>query len=115
MTWLQRYRLKDSFRNSVWLPAAVSIPAAILAARLAEPVDHLVRWIPPVGIEGTRVVLTALASAMLTFIVFVFSILLLAVQLAKAIHWEWAGQAREPAGRSDLNEHQYGRWEEEPC
>ena len=84
MTWLQRYRLKDSFRNSVWLPAAVSIPAAILAARLAEPVDHLVRWIPPVGIEGTRVVLTALASAMLTFIVFVFSILLLAVQLASA-------------------------------
>ena len=47
-------------------------------------VDHLPLWQPKIGVEGSRILLTALASSLLTFIVFVFSILLLAVQLASA-------------------------------
>ena len=84
MTWLQRYRLRSFLRNSVWLPPLVGLLAALVANRLMLSVDHLPWWQPRVGVEGSRILLTALASSLLTFIVFVFSILLLAVQLASA-------------------------------
>ena len=84
MTWLQQYRLRSFLRNSVWLPPLVGLLAALVANRLMLSVDHLPWWQPRVGVEGSRILLTALASSLLTFIVFVFSILLLAVQLASA-------------------------------
>ena len=84
MTWLQRYRLKSFLLNSVWLPPLVAILAALLANQLAQSADRLLGWRAQVGVAASQGVLTALASAMLTFIVFVFSILLLAVQLASA-------------------------------
>ena len=49
-----------------------------------QSVDQMLAWPSRVGVDGARILLTALASSMLTFIVFVFSILLLAVQLASA-------------------------------
>ena len=84
MTWLQRYRLRSFLRNSAWLPPLVGLLAALLTNRLMWWADRLLGWQARVGVEGSRIVLTALASSMLTFIVFVFSILLLAVQLASA-------------------------------
>ena len=84
MTWLQRYRLQSFVRSSVWLPSLVGLLAALAANRLMLTVDRLLDWPSRVGVEGARILLTALASSMLTFIVFVFSILLLAVQLASA-------------------------------
>ena len=84
MTWLQRYRLRSFLRNSAWLPPLVGLVAALLANRLLRSADRVLGWQARVGVEGSRIVLTALAGSMLTFIVFVFSILLLAVQLASA-------------------------------
>ena len=84
MTWLQRYRLRNFLRNSAWLPPLVGLLAALATNRLMWWADRLLGWHARVGVEGSRIVLTALASSMLTFIVFVFSILLLAVQLASA-------------------------------
>ena len=84
MTWLQRYRLRSFLRSSAWLPPLVGLVAALLANRLLRSADQWLGWQARVGVEGARIVLTALASSMLTFIVFVFSILLLAVQLASA-------------------------------
>jgi uncharacterized membrane protein len=84
MTWLQRYRLKSFLRSSVWLPPLFGLLAALVANRLMQSVDRLLEWPSRATVEGSRILLTALASSMLTFIVFVFSILLLAVQLASA-------------------------------
>ena len=84
MTWLQRYRLRDFVRNSAWLPPLAGLVAALATNRLMGWADGLLGWHARVGVEGSRIVLTALASSMFTFIVFVFSILLLAVQLASA-------------------------------
>jgi uncharacterized membrane protein len=84
MTWLQRYRLRSFLLSSVWLPPLFGLLAALAANRLMLTVDRLLVWPSRVGVEGSRILLTALASSMLTFIVFVFSILLLAVQLASA-------------------------------
>jgi len=84
MTWLQRHRLRSFLRNSAWLPPLAGLLAALLTNRLMWWADRLLGWQARVGVEGSRIVLTALASSMLTFIVFLFSILLLAVQLASA-------------------------------
>ena len=84
MTWLQRYRVNSFFRNSVWLPPLVGMLAALLAFPLVQWVDTVLGWKAPMGADSARAVLGALASSMLTFIVFVFSILLVAVQLASA-------------------------------
>jgi len=78
MTWLQRYRLRNFLRNSVWLLPLLGILVALLANQLAQSADRFLGWQAPAAVVGFQSVLTALASAMLTFIVFVLSILLLA-------------------------------------
>jgi uncharacterized membrane protein len=84
MTWLQRYEIREFFRNSVWLPPVFGMVLAILSHRWIRFLDESLGWTATVGADGARAVLAALSSSMLTFIVFVFSILLLAVQLASA-------------------------------
>jgi uncharacterized membrane protein len=84
MTWLQRYRLNSFIRGSVWLPPVVGMFAALLLLPVTRRVDQFLGWQAIVGPDGARAMLGALASSMLTFIVFVFSILLVAVQLASA-------------------------------
>ena len=84
MTWLQRYRLRNFLKSSVWLPPLLGILGALLANQLMQSADRLWGWQGVASVTGSQGVLTALASSMLTFIVFVFSILLLVVQLASA-------------------------------
>jgi uncharacterized membrane protein len=57
--------------------------AGLVAAPLVRWIDDRTRWtLMEFGTEGARTVVGALASSLLTFIVFAFSILLLAVQMA---------------------------------
>jgi uncharacterized membrane protein len=68
---------------SLWAVAVACMAAALLIAPLVRRVEDLTRWpLLGFGIEGARGVLGALAASLLTFIVFTFSILLLAVQMA---------------------------------
>jgi uncharacterized membrane protein len=84
MTWLQRYRARSFVRGSVWMPPVVGMLTALLLHQVIQRVDLALGWQASVGTDGARAVLGALVSSMLTFIVFVFSILLVAVQLASA-------------------------------
>jgi uncharacterized membrane protein len=84
MSWLQRYRIRSFLRSSVWFPPMVGMVAALLLRPVVQRVDVILGWKAAVGPDGARALLGALASSMLTFIVFVFSILLVAVQLASA-------------------------------
>jgi uncharacterized membrane protein len=84
MTWLQRHRLASFFRNSVWLPPVVGMVIALLVRPVVQDIDSMLGWKSPVGPDAARAVLGILVSALLTFIVFVFSILLLIVQIASA-------------------------------
>jgi uncharacterized membrane protein len=84
MNWLQRYRVISFVKTSVWLPPVVGMVAALLLRPIVQGLDSTLGWTSAVGADGARAVLGALASSMLTFIVFVFSILLVAVQLASA-------------------------------
>ncbi|RPJ44174.1 MAG: DUF2254 domain-containing protein, partial [Betaproteobacteria bacterium] len=65
-------------------PPLLGMVAALLLYQLTQSIDAVLGWKSVVSPDSARAVLAALASSMLTFIVFVFSILLLAVQLASA-------------------------------
>lgn len=84
MTWRQQYWVRTFLKSSLWpLPLACMV-AALVAAPLIRWLDHLTGWTLAVSVDGARAVVGTLTSALLTFIVFVFSILLVAVQMASA-------------------------------
>src|SRR5437660_21685 len=84
MTWLQRYRVRAYFHNSIWILPALSMPVALVAVRLVHGVEQALGWQASIHTETARSVLGTMAAAMFTFVVFVSSTLLLAVQLASA-------------------------------
>jgi uncharacterized membrane protein len=83
MWWLQRKRLRVSLRNSLWFVPAVSMLAAILIAPAMRRLDSTLRYqFFGFGVQGARAAVGLIAAAMLSFIVFFFSVLLLTVQIA---------------------------------
>jgi len=84
MSWLQRYNIHHYFRNSIWILPAISIVAALLLVPLLRRVEAALQWEAAIDPEAARAVLGMMAASMFTFIVFVSSALLVAVQLASA-------------------------------
>ena len=84
MFWLQRYRFRHYVANAIWIWPLLSIVAALGAVPLLLRVDAALNQDGNVDPETVRALLGTLASAMFTFIVFVSSALLVAVQLASA-------------------------------
>jgi uncharacterized membrane protein len=84
MTWLQRYRYRFFLRSSIWVGPTVGLVSAIAAYLLVLDIDRQIGAVSPVAVESARAVIGALSSAMLTFIVFVLTALLVVVQLASA-------------------------------
>ena len=73
MTWLQRYRLRHYLRNSIWVGPVVTMVVAIFAVHTFHAIEQAMGWQANVNPETARGVLGALAGAMFTFIVFVWS------------------------------------------
>jgi uncharacterized membrane protein len=84
MTWLQRYRIRHYMANAIWILPLLSMLAAVAAGRLLHWFEDRMAWDSSVTPSTGQVVLGAMASAMFTFIVFVSSALLVAVQLASS-------------------------------
>jgi uncharacterized membrane protein len=85
MTWLRRYRLRAFLTTSLWLVPVLGMAMALVAAPLLRRLDAATSWtLFGFGVEGSRAVLTGLVASVFTFVVFVFSILLVAVQIASA-------------------------------
>jgi uncharacterized membrane protein len=84
MTWLQRYQVRHYVTNSIWILPVLSMAAAIGAARLFSWVEVMTGWEPSRNADTAQAVLGTMASALFTFIVFVSSALLVAVQLASS-------------------------------
>ncbi len=85
MTWLQRYQLKRTLRQSLWLLPAAAIGVVVVFAPLIRWLDRATGWswyrLTP---DGAHTILGAFTLSMLTFVVFVVSSLLIVVQLASA-------------------------------
>ena len=85
MTGLQRHRLRRFLRSSLWITPVACLTAALVTAPLIRRLDAATGWmIFGFGPDGARALLAALVSATFTCIVFVFTILLLVVQIASA-------------------------------
>jgi uncharacterized membrane protein len=84
MTWLQRFRLRHYFVNSIWIEPLLSMMAALAAVPLLQQVEGAFQWGAVINPDAARALLGTMASAMFSFIVFVSSALLVAVQLASA-------------------------------
>ncbi len=83
MSWILRHRCRSFLRSSLSAAAIASMAAALPVAALIRRIDARTQWtLMNFGADGSRLVLGALASSVLTFIVFAFSIMLLAVQVA---------------------------------
>lgn len=82
MTWLRRYRIRHYIQNSIVVLPVLGIVAAVVTIRALHSIERQMGWESSLSPEAVRLVIGALAAAMLTFIVFLSSTLLLAVQLA---------------------------------
>src|ERR1035438_7698694 len=83
MSWILRYRCRMFMRSSLFVAPILSMAAAVAVAPLIRMFDARTHWtLIGYGPEGARAVIAALASSLLTFLVFAFSIMLLAVQVA---------------------------------
>src|SRR5574342_634144 len=82
MTWLQRYLIRHYIKNSILVLPVCGIVAAVLTAWLLHTIELEMGWVSSLSPEPSRAVIGTLAGAMLTFIVFLSSTLLVEVQLA---------------------------------
>src|ERR1700741_3761550 len=83
MYWTQFYHLRYSLRSSLWTVPIVAIPFAMFATRLAHWLDALIQWpFLGFGVKGAEALLQATATATLSFLVFTFGSLLVALQVA---------------------------------
>src|SRR5262245_21911464 len=84
MTWKQRHQLRRFLRASLWpIPLGCMIIAP-LVARLTFWIDRQMDWTLAISVDAARAVVSTLEGSLLAFIVFIFSFLLVAVQLASA-------------------------------
>jgi len=85
LTWGFRNRLRRFFRSSMWVVPAISTLAAFVCSPLTRMLDRSFRFqLLYFSDEGVRALAGIVSSAMLSCIVFFFSVLLLTVQLASS-------------------------------
>jgi uncharacterized membrane protein len=82
MTWLKRYKLRFYIRNSIWIFPLLGMVAALGLVRLLHGIEGEMGWEADITPETARAILGTMAASMFTFVVFVSSALLVAVQLA---------------------------------
>jgi len=85
MRWNQRYGLKNYLKSSLWVVPFIAIPLALIAARLLHRLDAWLGWsLLGFGVDGAKTLLEAFVTATLSFVVFTFGSLLVAIQVASA-------------------------------
>lgn len=83
MSWLSRYRVRKYVKSSLFLAPVASIAVALTVAPVVRAIDDATRWeLFGLGSGGAAAVVSGLSSSILALIVFAFSILLLAIQIA---------------------------------
>jgi uncharacterized membrane protein len=85
MNWRILYGLRGFLRSSLWLIPFIAIPIELLVTRLAHGLDGWLEWnFLGFAIPGAQALLQATITATLSFVVFTFGSLLVAIQVASA-------------------------------
>jgi uncharacterized membrane protein len=84
MRWSQWYSLRSYVRSTLWIIPFFALLLHIVIIRVVFAIDARMGWEPPWpwGVSGTQMLLQTIISMTLTFIVFTFGSLLVAIQIA---------------------------------
>jgi uncharacterized membrane protein len=82
MSWLQRYKLRNYVRNSIWLPSVLAMVAALVSINGLDWVEQRAGWQAGFNPSAALAMFGTLAGSLLTFIVFLSSTLVLVLQIA---------------------------------
>ena len=83
MTWNRRYQVKSYLRSSLWIIPLVALPLEQVAGALACTLDTRLAWKGlGLGVTGALAMFNAVITLTLSFIVFTFGSLLIAIQVA---------------------------------
>jgi uncharacterized membrane protein len=83
MHWKQFYYVRDYLRSSLWIVPLVAIPLELAATRILHRLDGWLGWaFLDLGAPGAQAMLNAIVTATLSFVVFTFGSLLVALQVA---------------------------------
>src|SRR6478672_10125207 len=83
MTWNRRYQLKSYLRSALWIIPLVAVPMEQVAWVLARTLDTRFGWKGlALGVTGAQAMFNAVVTLSLSFIVFTFGSLLVAIQVA---------------------------------
>lgn len=85
MNWNKSYDLKSYFRSSLWVVPFIAIPFNLIVTRVVHWLDAWLGWtLMGYAVPGAEAVLQAIVTATLSFVVFTFGSLLVAIQVASA-------------------------------
>ena len=84
MAWNRWYAFRSYLRSSLWIVPFVALLFEQVAFRIIYALDVRSTWLPawPLGTQGTQTALETIITLMVSFIVFTFGSLLVAVQVA---------------------------------
>lgn len=83
MGWKNLFHLRDYLRSSLWLVPFIAIPIELATTRLLHHLDSWLGWtLLDLGVSGAQGMLNAIITATLSFVVFTFGSLLVALQIA---------------------------------
>ena len=83
MTWNRRYQVKSYLRSALWIIPFVAVPLEQVAWVLARTLDTRFAWKGlALGVTGAQAMFNAVITLTLSFIVFTFGSLLVAIQVA---------------------------------
>jgi uncharacterized membrane protein len=85
MNWNKLYGLKSFLGSSLWIVPFIAIPFNIVATRILHWLDAWLGWtLMGYTVPGAQAVLQAIVTTTLSFVVFTFGSLLVAIQVASA-------------------------------
>ena len=83
MTWNRRYQVKSYLRSSLWIIPLFALLLQQVAWALAHTLDTRLAWKGlALGLTGAQAMFNAVITLTLSFIVFTFGSLLIAIQVA---------------------------------
>lgn len=85
MNWNLFFRIRSYIRSSLWFVPIIAIPFELVATRLLHWLDNWLGWkVLGFALPGAQGILQATVTATLSFVVFTFGSLLVAIQVASA-------------------------------
>lgn len=83
MQWKRHYQLRDYLQSSLWIVPLVAIPLELATIHILQYLEGLLGWsFLGLGVKGADAMFGAIVTATLSFVVFTFGSLLVALQVA---------------------------------